>query len=253
MNKAILIIEDDADIRQALVLRLKSHGYTTHTAADAITGHALALRIRPALILLDLGLPGGDGIALLKKFGAFAATSAIPVIVLTGRDPQTHEEAARRLGAVAFFQKPPDVERLIAVIDQHVSSRQEDAPARATQRKILIIEDDADTRMGLVVRLRKAGYQTAIAGDAGTALTAVQRESPDLILLDLGLPAGDGFVVLERLKKTDRLESIPVIVLSARDPEANRSRALQAGAHAYFHKPADMKALLETIERELGR
>jgi DNA-binding response OmpR family regulator len=44
-----------------------------------------------------------------------------------------------------------------------------------------------------------------------------------------------------------------VIVLSARDPEANRSRALQAGAHAYFHKPADMKALLETIERELGR
>ena len=83
-------------------------------------------------------------------------------------------------------------------------------------------------------------------------LTVAQKENPDLVLLDLGLPAGDGFVVLDRLKKAPALSTIPVIVLSARDPVANRDRALQAGARAYFHKPADMRELLETIREQLN-
>lgn len=105
--------------------------------------------------------------------------------------------------------------------------------------------------MGLIVRLRKAGYDTTFAADAATVLTVAQKESPDLVLLDLGLPAGDGFVVLDRLKRVPALSAIPVIVLSARDPVVNRERALQAGARAYFHKPADMPELLETIRRQL--
>lgn len=121
-----------------------------------------------------------------------------------------------------------------------------------TRKKILICEDDADTRRGLNVRLRKEGYDTAFAGDAATALSVARKEQPDLVLLDLGLPAGDGYLVLDRMKHLATLGTTPVIVLSARDPEANRPRALQAGARAYLHKPVDFPELLQAIQTELG-
>lgn len=251
MAKVILVIEDDADIRRGLCVRLQAHGYATEMAADAITGQSLALRTKPALILLDLGLPGGDGLALLKRLNGLATTSSIPVIVLTGRDPQVHEVASRQLGAVGFFQKPPEMDNLIAAIQEQIGDPKLAAPTPSGRPKILIVEDDADTRMGLMVRLRKVGYDTAFAGDAGTAVTLAQKERPNLVLLDLGLPAGDGFVVLERLQNIPALRTTPVIVLSARDPEVNRPRALGAGARAYFHKPADIPELLESIRKQL--
>ena len=118
-------------------------------------------------------------------------------------------------------------------------------------KKILIIEDDPDSRMGVDIRLRKHGYDTAFAGDAVTALSVMQREKHDLVLLDLGLPADDGFALLDRVKKTAALSATPVIVLSARDPVPNRELALKAGAVAYFQKPADNEELMETIRKIL--
>jgi len=67
-----------------------------------------------------------------------------------------------------------------------------------------------------------------------TAIAAAQKERPSLIILDLGLPVGDGFVVLDRLQSIDALSSIPIIVLSARDPQSNEERALKAGASTVF-------------------
>jgi len=75
---------------------------------------------------------------------------------------------------------------------------------------------------------------------------------PDLIILDLGLPAGDGFSVLERLKANLTLTSIPVIVVSARDRNENRERALKAGARAFLQKPVDNARLLSVIRQALG-
>jgi two-component system KDP operon response regulator KdpE len=74
-----------------------------------------------------------------------------------------------------------------------------------------------------------------------------QKERPDLIILDLGLPAGDGFAVLQRLQDSDTLSSIPVIVLTARDPQFNEQKARLAGAGAFFQKPADNRELLDVI------
>ena len=78
-----------------------------------------------------------------------------------------------------------------------------------------------------------------------------QKENPSLIILDLGLPAGDGFVVLERLQNSDTLSSIPVIVLTARDPQTSEQKTLQAGATAFFQKPADNNELLDVIRATL--
>ena len=110
--------------------------------------------------------------------------------------------------------------------------------------KILVVDDDPDLVRALRLRLRANQYDIATATDGYSAIAAAQKEHPDLILLDLGLPAGDGFIVLDRLQKSDTLAGIPVIGLSARDPQNNEQRALKAGAAAYFQKPADNDELL---------
>jgi DNA-binding response OmpR family regulator len=118
--------------------------------------------------------------------------------------------------------------------------------------KILVVDDDPDLVRALRLRLRANQYDIATATDGYTAIATAQKERPDLILLDLGLPAGDGFIVLDRLQKSDALSSIPVIVLSARDPQNNEQRALKAGAAAYFQKPADNDELLNVIRTNLA-
>jgi DNA-binding response OmpR family regulator len=117
--------------------------------------------------------------------------------------------------------------------------------------KILIVDDDPDLRRGLNLRLRANQYDTAFATDGYSALAAAQKERPNVIILDLGLPAGDGFVVLQRLQENPSLASIPVIVLTARDSQAAEERSLQAGATAFFQKPADNAELLEMIRLAL--
>jgi DNA-binding response OmpR family regulator len=119
------------------------------------------------------------------------------------------------------------------------------------KNKILIIEDDEDMLRGLNVRLRASEYETASAPDAVMAMTIAKKVEPDLVLLDLGLPGGDGFVVLERMKNIPSLAGTPVIVVSARDPKANEKRALDAGADAFFQKPVDNEELMKAIQRAL--
>ncbi len=119
-------------------------------------------------------------------------------------------------------------------------------------KKILIVDDDPDVRNGMHVRLKANHYDTFFAGDALSSMSEVRKHEPDLIILDLGLPAGDGFVVMERLKSTPANAAIPVIVVSARDVRANKERAIKAGAKAYLQKPVDNAELLKVIRQALG-
>jgi two-component system KDP operon response regulator KdpE len=114
-------------------------------------------------------------------------------------------------------------------------------------KKILIVEDDADVSLGYRILLRAHHCETVLAADSSAAITEAHRHQPDLIILDLGLPAGDGFVVLERLRANTYLSVIPVIVVSGRDVRANKDRALNAGAKAYLQKPWNDTELLALI------
>ena len=117
--------------------------------------------------------------------------------------------------------------------------------------KILVVEDDQDIRQLLQLQLATAGYETAFAHDGVTALSNARKERPDLILLDLGLPAGGGFLVIERMRAIPDLEMIPVIVITARDPSEGE-KAVELGARCFFHKPFDANALLDEIRQALG-
>jgi DNA-binding response OmpR family regulator len=114
---------------------------------------------------------------------------------------------------------------------------------------ILLIEDDLNVFHGIQRRLRASGYETFYAPDAVASISQARQHHPSLILLDLGLPAGDGFVVMERLKQFSELATIPVVVLSGRDRAANEIRSLRAGAAAYLQKPVSAEQLLETIRQ----
>lgn len=116
--------------------------------------------------------------------------------------------------------------------------------------RILVVDDNPAIRQGLSIRLRAFGYEVLFAEDALSATATLVREQPDLVILDLGLPCGDGFVVMERLRKSDRLASIPVIVLTG-ESDKNRERALEAGAVAFFQKPVEDGKLLLAIRKAL--
>ena len=122
----------------------------------------------------------------------------------------------------------------------------------AVAKKILVIEDDADIRTLLKVRLEKAGYDTAFAWDAVTALTVARKEQPDSIILDLGLPGGDGYVVMDRFHAFAALSMIPIFVVSAQTPELHAERARAAGARDFFGKPIEMDRLLAAVGDVLG-
>jgi DNA-binding response OmpR family regulator len=93
----------------------------------------------------------------------------------------------------------------------------------------------------------------AVAGDAIAAVSTARKEKPDLIVLDIGLPGGDGFVVMQRLKSLYDLALTPIIVVSARDVAATKDRALKAGATAYFQKPVKTPEFLGAIQKALGQ
>jgi two-component system, OmpR family, KDP operon response regulator KdpE len=96
--------------------------------------------------------------------------------------------------------------------------------------KTLVVDDTPAIRKGLSLRLRANEYEVLFAANAPSATAILAKEKPDLVILDLGLPCGDGFVVMERLQKDDYLAIIAVIVLTGRESENTRNQALQAGA-----------------------
>lgn len=119
-------------------------------------------------------------------------------------------------------------------------------------KTILIVDDDPNLVLGLSVWLRANGYRVVSAADAASAISMTLNEKPDLLILDLGLPAEDGFTVLERLKELTSAGALPTIMLSARNPDGNDDKALQAGAVAYFQKPPNSREFLRAVRQTLG-
>jgi DNA-binding response OmpR family regulator len=118
--------------------------------------------------------------------------------------------------------------------------------------KILVVDDDEAVQQMLSRQLKASGYDVALAFDSTSTMRVAREEAPDLILLDLGLPAGDGFLLMEELKADTYTASIPVIVLTGRDAEGNQERAYETGAADFFQKPFHSAWLLRAIEGALA-
>lgn len=119
--------------------------------------------------------------------------------------------------------------------------------------RVLVVDDESAIRLVCRVNLRAAGFDTIEAEDAETALTVARRERPDLILLDVMLPDGDGWEVAERLRADPETRDIAVVFLSARADDTDRERGFRAGALGYVGKPFEPLTLTQTIGDILER
>ncbi len=262
MGKKILLVDDDKDLLYGMKIWLRANGYHVFLAMDAMTAINMAQAERPDLILLDIGLPGGDGYRIMARLRTLTPLAHIPILVITARDATTHEKKALAAGAEGFFQKPFDSRHLMAAIQKALGVKpapkipeiesSKRIPIEAKGKKVLIIEDDQEFLKGLRVRLTSCGFDVHLAPDAILAMQLALKIKPDLILLDIGLPAGDGYLTMTRLRSHMHLAHVPIIIMTAGDASIHRDRALNAGADAFFEKPVDNKQLLAAIYSALG-
>ena len=117
---------------------------------------------------------------------------------------------------------------------------------------LLIVEDDADIRRSLSIRLGAGGYRVVGASNPASAMSTAEREHPDLIVLDVLLPGGDGFAVAARMRAFPTLETTPLIFLTASRRPEYRRRAEELGAVGFFEKPYEAAELIDRIDEVLG-
>lgn len=117
--------------------------------------------------------------------------------------------------------------------------------------KVLVVDDDPDMLALVGAWLRSEQYEVVTAGDALACVQQAQREQPDVIVLDLGLPAGGGHVALERLKRNPRTAAVPVVVLTASQQAADLDRAADLGAVDVLPKAGDKTSLLAAIQKSV--
>jgi CheY-like chemotaxis protein len=204
---AVLVIDDNALARDGFRKFLTLKGFRAETAATGEEGLRLARELHPLAITLDVIMPGMDGWAVLAALKADPELADIPVILFTGvADDRT--EAFRR-GASDFVTKPVDPDRLADVLKRYSGG--------AAARRVLIVDDDADQRKRLRDLLTREGLEVAEAGDGRAALTRLDEQWPELILLDLLMPGMDGFAFLGELQRRGAGRRVPVVVLTAKD------------------------------------
>ena len=126
-------------------------------------------------------------------------------------------------------------------------------PPALVGKVVLLVDDDEELLVALAAPLRRQGFDVAVATDAVTAISTAVKQQPDVVVMDIGLPGGDGITVMQRLHSLPQLAGVPVLMVSGRDPERNRDDALAAGAVAYFAKPVTPEALSAAVTEALLR
>jgi CheY-like chemotaxis protein len=119
--------------------------------------------------------------------------------------------------------------------------------------RILLVEDNEMNRDMLSRRLQKRGFEVIMAEDGAQALTLASSASPDLVLMDVGLPDIDGWTVTRRLKEDASTAGIPIIALTAHALASDRERAFQVGCDDYETKPVELPSLIAKIEAHLAK
>jgi CheY-like chemotaxis protein len=257
--KGIVIVEDDAKAALALCVRLKAQGYTTWIAEDAISALTLIRSHRPDLLVLDIALPGGNGLTLAEQLSELPEAAETPIIFATGSNDPKVGEKAQQLGAVALLRKPYDSDTLLTAVRHGLAHpRRKSGLATAlasstqvgptTRKKVLIVEDDEKVAKALSLRIQAAGFETSVATDGLSGIRFAVTNTPDAVVLDISLPAGDGFSVAERIQ-ANVPKPIPLIFLTASKRQEFRHRANQLGAVGFFEKPYQPEALLAALSR----
>jgi two-component system alkaline phosphatase synthesis response regulator PhoP len=119
------------------------------------------------------------------------------------------------------------------------------------RKKILIVDDEWDIVKAVTIRLQNNGYEVISALNWAQGVSMAHKEMPDLVILDVRMPSGDGFSVVENLRQSDRTDRIPIIFLTGSPERNTEERAMRVGARFYIKKPYDSEELLDAVQRAL--
>ncbi|HEY2987645.1 MAG TPA: response regulator [Candidatus Binatia bacterium] len=223
----VLVIDDDPTVHDLMRRFLGKEGLGMVAARSGEDGIRLARELRPAVITLDVLMPGMDGWAVLTALKADPALSNIPVIMLSIVD---EKHMGYALGAADYLTKPIDWERLADILVRYQCTR---PPC-----PVLIVEDDAGMSAMLRRRLEKEEWTVVEAENGRIGLERMEKSRPELILLDLMMPEMDGFQFLEEVRKREAWRSIPVIVMTAKMLTAEDRQRLNGSVEKILQKGA---------------
>jgi PAS domain S-box-containing protein len=237
----ILVVEDDASDRAWIASALHSAGYAVETVA---TGAEAVLRCREqkfAAITLDIMLPDMSGRAVLEKVRERGLNGQTPVTVVT---LLAHKEVVAGFQVNDILAKPVSQSEIVKALERcHVTP--------STPRPILVVDDDQSALKLADETLRRLGYRTVCRQNGASALRAASKERPAAVVLDLVMPAMNGFEFLKRFRRTQRGRHTPVIVWTSKDLTELERAELRAAASAVARKDEHADELVHEIRSML--
>jgi CheY-like chemotaxis protein/signal transduction histidine kinase len=244
----VLVVDDDDDTRELVSRSLRRAGFTT---VEARTGEEALLRARvvaPAMVILDLLMPGIDGFEVLRALRAEG--HSIPIVVLTGKTLTQAEKDVLTNGMTRIVTKGGvAIDQVLQQAKQLLIAKRVVETSRLP--RVLYVEDSPQNR-DLVRRYVADVFELLEAEDGEHGLERAAREVPDLILMDLSLPRLDGWEATRRLKANPALRHIPVVALTAHAGREDQARARAAGCNDYLTKPIERDVLLAMLRKHLA-
>jgi DNA-binding response OmpR family regulator len=258
--KTVLIADDDGDLVQMLVLRCTELGLRVFRSPDAI--HALMgiHRIAPDLAVLDINMPGGNGLSVCEMLQSDEQHSKMPVIIMTGQAGDGVAQRCQNLGA-DFIRKGTGLwERLEPLIRKALkmpaAARQESQPDPHSQTheppkhpQVLCIDDDPDISKILKIRLEPLGVDVLRAFSGMQGYWTALDMRPSLIILDMVMPDGGGNYIFGRLRSHPLTQKIPVLMLTGVNTPGVRRQMFGLGVDGYLTKPLNFDVLIDHIRQ----
>jgi CheY-like chemotaxis protein/HAMP domain-containing protein len=228
-DRILLIAEDDPNFAQILLDLARERGFKGLVAQTADRALSLAQEYQPTAVTLDLRLPDADGWTILDRLKHNAATRHIPVHIISVEE---NWQRGLRLGAIDFLTKPATKESLseaLTTLHEFV-----DRPVK----RLLVVEDDEVQQQSIAELIGSGDVQTTAVTTGADALEALQRESFDCMVLDLGLPDMTGFQLITRVKGEIGLRKLPIIVYTGKQLSKREEIELRRMAESVVIKDA---------------
>ncbi len=247
----VILCDDDSGIRTIVGEHLKQHGYTILEAENGEQAIILAEKNKVSAILLDLYMPGLTGWETLKRLKNTPATAKIPVVILSVLSPSTiRDERQVASAAQGWIQKPFNEGLLLAELSRVLHAGE--GPAR-----VLLVEDDFDLASVVIAGFKDVHVRLDHASTRESAMEHCRIAAPDLIILDLTLPDGDGFSLVDWLRQQPELRTLPLVVYSGREVSEFEMKQLQLGPTQFLTKakvqPGEVEELVLNIVQRLRR
>jgi two-component system response regulator HydG len=232
----ILVVDDDPDIRDNLSDILSDLGYSVDTAHDGLAALELVSRQSYDVALLDLKMPGMDGLTLYREIKKQRA--GMVALVITAFAGHATTDEALSAGAWKVLAKPVDFSKLLHLVEQALD-----------QPLVLVVDDDRDLCENLWDLLRDRGFRVSLAHDLGRAAEKLKESSFEVVLIDMRIPGGDGSSVFQLVRATNPESRTMLITGYRSDTDQLVAQLLAEGADAVQYKPFDLPELIETMRR----